>query len=83
MVHAMRVQATGAGVLLALPGRGRRGRAARLPVAGAQDGALRARPPAARAVAAPRAARRRSAHAARGRRARQCRECLPLLVVTL
>lgn len=64
-------QTAGAGVLLALPGRGRRGRAARLPVAGAQDGALRARAPAARHLAAPRPARRRAAHAARGRRARQ------------
>lgn len=58
----MSLQAPGAGVLRALRGRGRRGRAARVPVAGAQDGALRARAAAARAV---RAARRRAAHAPR------------------
>lgn len=57
-------QTAGACVLRALPGRGRRRRAARLPVAGAQDGALRAGATAARAGharhgRAPDAARRR------------------------
>lgn len=69
------MQTVGAGVLGALPGRGRRGRAARVPVAGPQDGALRAGAPAARAVAAARAARRRAADAAGGGRAGQRGEC--------
>lgn len=61
-------QAAGAGVLRAVPGRGARGRAARVPVAGAQDGALRARAAPARAL---RAARRRAAHPPRGHGARR------------
>lgn len=64
-------QAAGAGVLRAVLGRGRRGSAARLPVAGAQDGPLRARALAAGALRAPRPAHRRAPHAAHRRRARQ------------
>lgn len=87
-MNVMCLQAAGAGVLRAVPGRGRRGRAARVPVAGAQDGALRARAPAAAGVGAAgcaRAARRRrrharrAAHAARRRRARHSREYLLLI----
>lgn len=70
-MHCVLVQSAGAGVLLAVPGRGRGGRAARVPLAGAQDGALRARAAAARHVARAQPQHRRAAHAARRRRARQ------------